>query len=86
MNQVDPWDVYRSLIDLVKSRYAESDRIVPVWWSCREHAFLLSFKFRWLDLGLPIVVLIQTNVEDEDYPYVAEVFQTFKTRRVNLVD
>ena len=86
MNQVYTWDVDSSFIDFVKSGNAESDWIVPVWWTCRKYAFLLTFKFRWFDFGLSIVVFIQTNVEDEDYPYVAEVFKAFKARRIDLVD
>ena len=71
--------MYRTPIDFVKSRSAESDWVVPVRGSSRKHTFLLTFKLRWFDLGLSIVVFIQTNVEDEDHPYVVEVFETFKT-------
>ena len=86
MDQINARDVNSSSVDSFKLSDAKTDWIVPMWRSRCKHSLLGSFKFRWLNLSLLVVVIIQTNVEDEDDPDVAEAVEAFKARRVDFVD
>ena len=67
-----------SVINFIKLGYTQSDGIIPMRRSCSKDSLLDSFKLRGCYLGLFVVIVVQTHVENEDYPYVAILIQTLE--------
>lgn len=85
MNQVSTRNINSPVRDLIKFGHTQSDWVVSVRTTGSEHSFLFTFEFWWGDFRLLVVVIIETDVEDEDQPYVSIIFEALQAAGVNLI-
>jgi hypothetical protein len=79
MNKINARHVDRPVLHLVKLGYAQTNGVVSVRRPCSEHSFLVAVCLGRSNFCLHWVVIMESHMEDEDEPDVAEFRESLET-------